>query len=725
MLNINELTDKQKEELLKSLTTDLANKAPAPATIPAAVAVSQQSGPLITTGYTMFGSYDREAVIRDVVNEYISQNRAKLIFPNLLANKGAICYQLRDEIMSEFKTNRSMMNGVQIKGASTISDYQSFPPFIVSLLLINTGEVKRLATVNGSGTKLIARHYFRNESTGWEYKWSGQWQLVDSSDNSDMLSTIFYAMCPTARTRDFKEFVERLGLAPVVYLRKDKSLTFWRNGVYDMANQQFMAYDDPAYEDTYGKYVTLRKNHTNHPLGAPWGKVKTCQIDANGMAIEPVFHHSDGTTWAAMDGLKAPFNIGTQTGDAAFTIVSQGAQFMLRGTSGTPGLFHFWINSGGGGSNGKGMLMDIFKRLLEKNADEIGEGDEDLIRGHAVLSYSVEELGDKYNLNAENVLQMSANFGQETNTTVGYIENMRIIKSLSRKEEITIRGIYDKPMQVVLDYVWFVQAANNLPKTREKNGSVISCVAAIPFEKTFGRSKAYIKEDYIRREEVASFYAWYLTVACPMWDTYDQAALEVLSPYKQEMLKNSMTTIQFFDDVLPLLPMDVIPAEFLFSLYERWFELCGIEHQRKVDLTTLAKDMEQYGSNNQYGVRFSKKDGERVTAKDRDYVTDEVEALKRWGTSPRLGPTPYMMKSPFGTVSWKIDWLQLYGKRFNRGVFRRNVSHFNDPAFNQPEINPDDEYDLIQYKDGRIAQHYPDEPLPKDATLIKSANIAM
>ena len=638
--------------------------------------------PTVTSNYSPFTVMDREALIRDVVDDYIEKNRHMLILPCLLANASKICYSIRDDIMNSFKTYRDMMNSnVKKGGGSTITDYQAFPAFIVAKLLINTGEVKKLSTAYSTdkgGAILIVRHYYRNASTNWMYKWSGQWKIVDK-DATDLMN-IFHAMCPTSK--EGNAFLERLKLeAPTAHMRRTNSLTFWRNGVYDMEQKRFMAYDDPSYEQCYGDYITLRKNVTNHPLGKPWGNVKTCEIDPQtGEAIEPTIVEPDGNVWHAMDGLQIPFEMDTDVGQASFKIICQGAQFMLRGCNGQ--LYHFWINQGGSGSSGKGMLADAFSRLVERKPNEIGEGDEDVIQSHAIMTFPIEALSKDYNLNT-NVLQACANFGNETNTTVGYIEDNALIKLLSRNEEITVRPIYEPPFQVLLDYIWWVQMSNNLPRTREKNGSIIECIVAIPFEKILDRTnKKYIKSDYIRREEVASYYAWYLTCKCPMWDIYDPQALAVLKPFKQEMLKNSMTTFQFFEEFLPICPLDVIPVEFLYDIYLRYCEINGIEKSRQAqDKNQMATDMEQFIKMTDMNITFSKKRGMVMKSKDYDQVTGVLECLERWSSSPKLRTSKYVKQDQWGRSENKLNWGMLYDRQWNCGCFVRTVSHFDDPTF--------------------------------------------
>lgn len=664
--------------------------------------VAQQQQPTLPQPpvYQPLQTPDQEAVIRDVVDGYIEANRHLLILPNLMANSNKICYRIRDDIMQNFKTAREGINSTLAKGQSQVKDYQSFPPFIVARLLIGTGEVKRMAAgTNSKGCKLIMKHYFRNASTNGQYKWSGQWMFIDSGENetSDALAHIFNAMCPTSNNGFAAMMTKLKQETEIVYLRKDNTLTFWRNGVYDLANKRFMGYDDPDYEKTYGKYITLRKCHTNHPLGKPWGTDPVCKIDpATGKAIEPVITMPDGTEWHAMEGLTIPFNIGTPVGDASLKVILQGAQFMLRGTGGIPGMFHFWINHGGSGSNGKGFLADLLARIVQKARSMFHDGDEDLSTTNAVGHLSVDKMGEKFNLD-EKALSWCMNVAGETNSTQEgkKIEDAALLKSLSRKEYVTIQGKFEKAMEICLDYVWWIQHANQMPQINEKNNSSVSCILAIPFEKTLGRSKPFIKDDYIQREEVASYYAWYITCECPMWEQYDEDALNTLAPYKNAMLENSMNTLQFFKEYLKpqTTELDIIPVELAYDCYLGWCEKNHFKYT--VNMNTFIRDGEQFGANNNMGIGFTKKRA-RITSKDRADMTRVITSLAMWGYTMKGGRKVYsdfqqhtvngevpshmigrlasvMVESNNATTGYRE------GKVFNRGAFVRKTSHWEKP----------------------------------------------
>lgn len=677
-----------------------------------------------------FQARHAESLMRDTIDDFIEKNKYLLILPDMLDNTNGILDYIHDEILDSYETTRQMLNTNVEKGAKTIPPINKFRPENVTDLLIGTGEVKRLAgSANSKGTKLICKHYFKNESTGWKYKWSGQWEVINDDENSP-LASIYRRLAPMSANALLTTMKSLRCSADLVYMRTDDTLTFWRNGVYDLANQRFMSYDDPAYDATYGKYITLRKCHTNHPCGAPWGKDPVCKIDPNtGKAVEPVINEH-GHTWHAMEGLTAPFKLGTTVGDASLKVILQAAQFMLRGRGGNPGMFHFWINYGCNGGNGKGFTASLYGRVIQKNPEEFHDGDEDLLRSDAIGHKSVEELGTKFQLTPESMLWMM-NAADETNTTKqgAQIEDVATIKKLGRKEYITIEAKFKDAMEICLSYVWFIQMCNNMPHISEKNGSVKNAIVAIPFEVPLGRTRPWIMDNYIRREEVASYYAWYLTCECPMWDGYDQTALDTLAPFKETMLENSMVTLRYFKDLCESTEMDVIPMEYAFSLYPGWAEENGVNYQP--DLNQFCIDAKQFGMDNKHGVYFTDKRVRMTPADRKDYTSTDNElfitSLRKWGKSSKHksngGYSKFQMDCVSGTYSegvrpeWKgklksseVEDLvkdefgrivkdsdgnyKTIGKHFNRGAFVRIVSHRKE------SIVPENDQEELIYDDG-------------------------
>lgn len=689
------LTEEEKAELAKLLNGQLPPPYAdgATQTNTATTAANSKAPAPAASNFKRYGACNKEGLLRDVVDEYIENNRDKLSFAQLIDNNSSICYGIHDEIMQAYEDTRVMMNNTRTKGEATIPPLHSLPAFVAAQLLINTGEIRTAkAGRQSKGSMLIAKHYFKNASTNGAHKWSGQWQMVGTEEGASVLKHIFYTMCPSATEAQFtKEFLSRLFLAPVVYMVHDDWITFWRNGIWDMKQKRGMAYDDPQYEKEYGKYVTLRKHAANHPCLPAWGRDKVCEIDANGNAIVPTYtHRKDGFVWNVKDGLEAPFDMDTEVGQAALKLILQGAQFMVRGRGGRPSIVQLWGNFQGNGANGKSTLMAMFERLEQRS--DLGEGDEDLLPVTAVRHIPLEKLEQGYNMNPEDMLVLAANFANESDMSTKPLESSSLIKTLGRGEPVILRQIYGKPMEATLDWVWWVQAINKKAKITERNGSMVRRIDVIPFEKTLDAEgkRDYIITDYAVREETASYLAWLLTCGMEMYDAYDEKARETLAPYKMDLLKDSMTTWQFLDIACETIPLDCLPFEMLFELYVRWAELSNIDKKAVMSAKQFAEDMEQYGCNNTHGVVYSK-NHDIVDKRDRENVT-YVEALNLYGTSRLLGTSQYVARKKNqngveqilpGQINWDMFLTDTkngkVGKQFTRGVLRRVVSHWDAP----------------------------------------------
>ena len=549
---------------------------------------------------------DRDMYIEAGIAEYIKDHDIKIT--DIIDSKSCKAREIRTELISTINEQITLANQLRSKG-DRMQLLKSLPGYAVACLLIATGDVKRLV-LGSSGYRIVAKRYYKNNSTGNCYEWAGTYEIINENSDDNSVMRALSLLIPDASRHDERSMLRYLAChCESVSMNANNMLVYFRNGVWDYKTKTLTAYNDPTYDDKYGDTITLSKLPVYHPLGI--GAVLS--PDANGHIDEPCIHNdADGTDWRPSSCFSDPFAF-DEAGEAARTIVWQTAQFLIRHVNGSPHLYHFWVDAGGKGHNGKSTLWEIMQRLVKK---ELESGDDDLVAsGETVINCAIENLDKDYIL-SQNITTAYAVVGEESNASTSYIENCAMIKMLARAQEYTFRQIRQEPFSFRFNGI-LIQQCNKPPLFSEKTDAMFSHSVNIPFTKSFSDDRPYIKDDYILREDVAEWLAYKLTVEMDALEAYDTAALKALEPFKREMLADGMSTMQALDEIVPGLHMNFIPSELLYDLYIRWCDRNGVTGRAVVSAKVFRDDLEQYGINNNYSVEYTTKYA-RSSVKDLD-----------------------------------------------------------------------------------------------------------
>lgn len=578
---------------------------------------------------------DRDYYIEEGIKNYLKKN--SVLLTDLIAESDTL-QTMRYTLILSINDLIELENQMRGKG-NKLQPIKTLPGYAVARLLLATGDIKRLTL--GSGYRIVAKRYFKNASG--DLQWSGTYEVIDNNDNNAVMKALSL-LNPDATAHDERSMMRYIACnAESVTLQSNNKLVFFRNGVWNYTDKTFTAYTDASYDDKYKDIITLAKLPVFHPLGPG----ATLTPDTNGDISEPELIASDGTTWKPSECFTAPFS-DDAIGRACNKIIWQLAHFTLRHMNGLPHLYHFWIDAGGKGHNGKSTLWELIQRLIKKDFEP---GDEDLAAsGDTVINCAIENLEKDYVL-AQNITTAYAIVGEESNASTSYIENCAMVKMLSRAQEYTFRQIRQEPFSFRFDGA-LVQQCNKPPLFAEKSDSMFTHSVNIPFSNTFTDDRAYIKDDYIKREEVAEWLAYMLTVKMDAIDAYDADALKTLEPFKREMLADGMSTMQALDEIVPGLHMNFMPAELLYDLYIRWCDTNGVTGRGVVSAKVFRDDLEQYGINNNYDIEFTKKKA-RSSMKDlqechpaliefgsssHNYISDFIRVRGNSGNEGYLNP---------------------------------------------------------------------------------------
>lgn len=592
---------------------------------------------------------DRDTYIESAVETYIKSNNVKLT--DFIDTNGK-ARTARAEIISNINDQINLANQIRSKDEK-LTILKNLTGYAVAMILIATGDVKKLTL--GTGGKIIAKRYYKNSDTCGEYAWTGTYEIIsENSDNNSVMKALSL-LIPDASRHDEHSLLRYLSChAPTAHIGEDNKLIFFRNGVWDYRTKTLTEYNADDYDDKYGDIISLSKLPVFHPFGSG----AMLKADSSGFIPEPEISNPDGTTWKPSSCFTEPFEL-DEVGKACSTVLWELAHFTLRHMNGSPHLYHFWIDEGGKGHNGKSTLWELIQRLIKKTHEA---GDEDLeASGDTVISCSIENLDKDYVL-SQNIMTAYAIVGEETNASTTYIENCATVKMLSREQECTFRQIREAPFSFKFSGA-LVQQCNKPPIFAEKSDSMFSHSVNIPFTKSFTDDRSYIKDDYIKREEVAEWLAYHLTVEMEALDKYDDDALKTLEPFKREMIASGMSTMQALDEIVPGLRMNFMPAELLYDLYLRWCDINGVTGRAVVSAKTFRDDLEQYGLNNNNSVEFTKK-AARSSMKDLDGTHP---ALFEFGYSNKMGLSSYIRTNGAAVSAGYLDHNKFTDETNKRG----------------------------------------------------------
>lgn len=611
-------------------------------------------------------------MIADIIADALESALAGLTLPDLLNTTK--CRDIRDLLFAQISLRFQMENKLRGPG-DKFKKPDDLPAWAVARIVLSTGDVRVLIDDSGVGEMLAIKNYYANASTGYRQTWAGDWAIIDPKDASGLVFKVLRTLCPSARRSDRADFIDALTDAPRAYITPDPNLIYFRNGVWDCTNRTFTAYTDPAYDATYGDKVTLAKL----PICFAGGPNSPVQLNPDGSLPDLVLHNDkDGTDWRPLNPFTDPFDMNTDLGKACNKLLLQTAQFVLRRYNGRFGFYQFWINANARGRNGKGVLSDLLSAMITRPRKP---GDDDLRAVDRVAVCGVEEIGAPYILSRSiRTAYMILGEESESNSGRAYITDTATFKLLSRGQAVTYRNIYEAPFNFAYKGV-SIQQSNGAPIFTEKNESVISHIFCVPFVHCFDdESRAYIKTDYVKREEVATWLAYYVTAVLPTYEDYDQEAVTVLKPYREDVLAGSMNTVAFMDECLAVCPMDTMPAEMLYSFYTRWAEQNGYTGNQVVAFRAFREDMQQYAILHPE-VQFTTKP-QRVKGAD---ISNPNRASYYWGFTTRQGYSEYSYNSNLNpqlgkhTTLLRVEAFVNPGgntrRQFSRGCFVRTAGY--------------------------------------------------
>lgn len=339
--------------------------------------------------------------------------------------------------------------------------------------------------------------------------------------NEDFMTYLMAHIAPTLESKQDRETViTRLrGFAETVHVTTDKQLFPVNNGVYNQETQTL----EPFSPDR----VFLTKIH----------------VDYVASATNPVIPEPDGSSWD-VDSWLNDLSVTPEVNELLWQVIAAS----LQPNRGMNKSIWFYSESG---NNGKGTVGQLIKNLL-------GQGN--------YASLSVSDFNREFI--KENLLGVAANISDE-NDVDQYIDSVKDYKASVTGDDIIVNRKHKEPIRLQFRGL-NIQMMNGLPKTKDKTGSFYRRLIIVPFIKSFTNNgeKGYIKTDFINRRAVLEYV---LQKALTL--TFDEFIVPKASEFLLEQYREKNNPVlEFWKEFRDQFVWDLLPKQFLYDLYKRWFE---------------------------------------------------------------------------------------------------------------------------------------------------------
>lgn len=149
-----------------------------------------------------------------------------------------------------------------------------------------------------------------------------------------------------------------------------------------------------------------------------------------------------------------------------------------------------------------------------------------------------------------------------------FIDKAANLKAVTTNDIIQIDRKYQTPLTFRF-FGMMIQCLNEMPKIKDHSESFYRRQIFVPFTKCFtGKERKYIKNDYLQRTDVLE-YVLYKAINMNHYELSEPDECKLaLAEYKEY----NDPIRQFITDVLDECVWDLLPFNFLYALYTKWFD---------------------------------------------------------------------------------------------------------------------------------------------------------
>lgn len=343
-------------------------------------------------------------------------------------------------------------------------------------------------------------------------------------------------------SKEIKDVLYQLSLeAPTMYLTDDRDLIAVNNGIFDYRTKTLM------------------------PFSPEYAFIAKSRVDYNPSAKNPVIRNDDGTFWDVESWVDS------LTDDPELRqLLWQIIGAVIRPNVNWDKAPIFYAKKG---NNGKGTLCVLLRNLC-------GPG--------TYTSIPLSNMGKEFML--ESLTHAKAVITDENDVNT-FLDKCANFKAIVTQDPIQINR-KNRPAITVKFRGLVVECLNDMPKVKDKTGSFARRLLIIPFEKRFeGRENKAIKHDYLNRREVLEYVLSKVLNTNYYKFSEPRACLDMLGEFK---VTNDPVR-QFLEEVLARAQWDVLPYDFLFALYDKWFKInipAGTAIGKNKFIDTVAEEVE-------------------------------------------------------------------------------------------------------------------------------------
>lgn len=502
-------------------------------------------------------------------------------------------------------------------------------PAAVGAILARTGAFKALVSADGDTRRVIMRQDNGDAVGTYAVQYAG---------NAPEMLAVVQCLVPTADMTYCNKVLSYMSsLLDKVSETRNPDHVYLMDGVLDLADKQvpkaypFTPYTiggkvNPEFVEKYGEEIRLKK------LAVRW----------NPNAVNPTITMPDGKTWDIEQQIRETFT--DERGQVINAAVEAWWTFMAmvcRGINGRKTVLLQNARGMAGGQNGKSTLLDLVRSIVGTRN---------------VLSVKMESIGERFSL--AGLDRKLAVVADESDGAIEKIAKAADLKLLISGEPVPIEGkgkdiyyyAYGGPIAF---------AINGYLRSAAKDDAYYERFLVIPFDHEFavGGRRKYIKDDYIKRQNVLEYVVYKALTQYGDKDEYDVGVIAGLEQYKAEMRENSSNVYKMMADVEPMLEAwasnngtgYVVPDWALYEIFRDrqngWCQQNGVGSA--LQLANFRQELTLWCNSTQHWERV---DTDKVTS-----VTGKVDAavllLRQYPVASLVNKrTEYITEQPYSEL---------------------------------------------------------------------------
>ena len=420
------------------------------------------------------------------------------------------------ELLIQCKLQRDIENATKPKGEK-LKNKERLSPISVAKLLNTHYRIAKIPYYPKEPNPALAVYQDSGEHEGvWK-------RIIDPVNDDNILRNIIVRYNPDANDKYSRDVFWHLSI--LVETRSEtinENITPFKNGIW---------YSDRRVLEPFSQHPELTfcsKNMTKLIENAP----------------KVVITNPDGTIWE-LDSWMQSLTDDPEKVEMLYEV----AQAVLRPQ--VPWNKTVWLK-GPKGNGGKSTFLALLRNCVgEEYTDSI----------------ALEKFGENFAL--ENLPQKRVILTDESDEGV-YIDKIANLRAIITGDTVGM----NRKFRTKIDKKWpgmMIFCMNHSLRVKTKSDSFLRRLLIIELTKSFqGVERKYIKQKYLRREDVKEYFVSRVIYGHPTIDTFSDAKCceDALAEYKED----NDNVVQFLNEHEDMFAWDLVPFTFLYSCYKKWLE---------------------------------------------------------------------------------------------------------------------------------------------------------